>query len=210
MEASVAATPASEAPPEQLSEAETAALAALVVALLGGMAGAAFVGYASSLLAPLGISAAAVAETIALIGARELPAIAGEGVAARQIRRTAYARRAAYLLNASRRLDVPEDRHLAAVQAERRYLAAHLDAERLRIEAAVRVDEAAGRYGLTLGWRSVRDERTTRGCRQAHGRNFRADRPPTVEGQPVFPGMLHGGACRCEPGPPWPDGELMG
>lgn len=207
----VAATPPAQPPPEELTPEEIAALSALVLALLSGMSGAALIGYAGSLFAPLGIAPAAVAEAVAFTtsAAALLPPLEDGGQAVRQVARTSRARRAAYLLKASRRLDVPEDRLIATRLAERRYLGQHLDAERRRVDAADRVDVAAGRWGPVLGWRAVNDARTTEGCRGAHGKNFRVDEPPRVEGQPVFPGQLHGGACRCEPGPPWPGGELL-
>jgi hypothetical protein len=88
-----------------------------------------------------------------------------------------------------------------ALEKERRYFAQHLNAERSRLEAARRVDQVAARLGTTtLGWHAVNDSRTTSECRAANGHNFDVVRPPAFG----YPGTLHGGTCRCKPGPPFP------
>jgi hypothetical protein len=127
------------------------------------------------------------------------------GPAGEWTRRTYPARQAAYLLTAARRLavDVPN------IEAERRFTAQHLTAETTRVQAAIVVDRLSSIHGRVLGWNSVRDEITTPGCRAAHGRNFLAAAPPMIEGLPSFPGTQHGGACRCQAVPPWPQGELL-
>jgi hypothetical protein len=51
-----------------------------------------------------------------------------------------------------------------------------------------------------LGWYAHPDDRVTPECKAADGANFRADVMPMIG----WPGTLHGGTCRCKPGPPWP------
>jgi hypothetical protein len=92
-------------------------------------------------------------------------------------------------VNAVRRLV----RDPSSIAAERRYLAQHLNAERIRKEAAAQVDEARGKYGDILGWKAQMDERTTPECASANGTNFHALVPPAIG----YPGTLHGGTCRC-------------
>jgi hypothetical protein len=118
-------------------------------------------------------------------------------------------RRAAYLVNAVRRLapavasgDV--DRIVRAERAEDRYFAAFLEAERRRGVAASAVALVASQYGigpdgeLLLGWLAVRDNRTSADCRWAHGRNFNALVAPRLG----YPGTVHL-ECRCRPRRPW-------
>lgn len=102
------------------------------------------------------------------------------------------------------------ERSTARVQAggdparEDRYIEQHLDAQARRREAAKRVDleavkpdnvtdEPAGRVILT--WRAHPDDRTTPECAAADGAWFYADTPPVIG----YPGMPHGGTCRCWP-----------
>jgi hypothetical protein len=128
------------------------------------------------------------------------------GPASAWVRRTSAPRRAAYALAAARRLAAREP----DVDAERRYLAAHLAAERGRADAALRADAMVARFGPVLGWHAKQpfDALTSPGCRQRHGQNFSPARPPIVEGRPALPGMVHP-SCRCSPGPPWPGGRLL-
>jgi hypothetical protein len=123
------------------------------------------------------------------------------GPAGRFIRRTSVARRAAYILAAARRMAVAEP----DLEAERRYLAQHLSAERGRDEAAARVDQASSLYGPIVGWVSRKDDRVTPECAAAAGWNFRAAKPPVIG----YPGTLHGSTCRCVAGPPFPGGRLL-
>lgn len=114
--------------------------------------------------------------------------------------------RAAFIRNASRRISTrlrggasPAD----AVTAERRYWALHERARRSRQDAANEVAQASAKYGYTgnvplLGWYTHKDDRVTPECAAAEGANFRADVMPMIG----WPGTLHGGTCRCRPGPP--------
>lgn len=118
-------------------------------------------------------------------------------------------RRAAYLVNAVRRLapavasgDV--DRIQRAERAEDRYFAAFLEAERRRGVAASAVALIASQFGinaqgeLLLGWQAVLDNRTSADCRWAHKRNFNALVAPRIG----YPGTVHLD-CRCRPRRPW-------
>lgn len=225
-------------PPGQVSEG--AVLAALtLLALTPNLPGRQLAAAAEALLAPLGVAAeAARAAAMLAFGApllsAEIPADVRPGPALAFTARTSPARRAAYLLNAARRIDgaygrvVPQMRaaeSLAGVgdeadaqklreraardarfeERERQFLAQHLAAERARAEAAERVDAAAQSFGSVLGWRSRRDDLVTPECREADGKSFRAERPPAIG----FPGTLHGGACRCIPVAPTAGADFL-
>lgn len=122
--------------------------------------------------------------------------------------------RAAFIRNSARRMSVrmrggasPAD----AVAAERRYWAMHEQARRSRQDAANEVAQASAKYGRTdagvplLGWYTHKDDRVTPECAAAEGANFRADVMPMIG----WPGTLHGGTCRCRPGPPHLDGDSV-
>lgn len=96
----------------------------------------------------------------------------------------------------------------APEQAEARFLEQHLDAQQKRREAARRVDVEARKPGqvtddgdagegprIILKWRAHPDDKTTPECAAADGAWFYADTPPIIG----FPGMPHGGTCRCWP-----------
>lgn len=209
---STAAPPARQASPQAPGQAppssgtEQAALAALVVILLAGLTPAQAAAYAAKLAAELGVTAAALTAAVRLLGphAAVTPpnvAHAGNEPAAAWVAATAPVRRAQYLVAAARR------QHQVDAATERRYLQQHLDAERVRVEAAGKADTMARLLGATtLGWYSMMDARTTAGCREMNGRNFDVRHPPVVEGRPALPGSVHG-ACRCRPGPPHPVAE---
>lgn len=196
MEASQAQT---QSPPRQ---PDAGTLGALAVILLSQQRPDAMAQLAEPLLASLGITAEATAAAIGLLwptiehdvaGALEAPTSALSHTL-----RTQVARETAYVVNAAKRLTATRD-----LTAERRYLGQHIAAERGRRDSARAVDAQAERHGPELGWYSVRDDRTTTGCRAQHGRNFNASTPPLVEGRPAYPGTVHL-HCRCRPGAPFP------
>lgn len=88
---------------------------------------------------------------------------------------------------------------------EERWIQQHLDAQEKRRKAAERVDAEAGKPGqvtdrpgagrVILKWRAHPDDKTTPECRAADGAWFYADTPPIIG----YPGMPHGGTCRCWP-----------
>lgn len=107
-------------------------------------------------------------------------------------------------------------------EAEERFLEQHLDAQQRRRQAAERVDAEAAKPGhvvdgtpdlprpiriegaegprihgprVILLWRAHPDDRVTPECRAADGCWFYADTPPIIG----YPGMPHGGTCRCWP-----------
>jgi len=114
-------------------------------------------------------------------------------------RRQAVMYRAAYIRNASQRIQRDLDDGLPLEDArvkERRYMVLHSAAQQQRENAARRVAAASKQYGPTLGWYSRRDARTSEECRVAHGHNFEALVVPVIG----YPGAVHT-HCRCWPGP---------
>jgi len=94
---------------------------------------------------------------------------------------------------------------LDGVSRETRYFGQHRDAIWARAKAAMAVDMAALEHGLLLGWYTHLDDRTTPECRDADGKNFRADAMPLIG----YPGTVHGGTCRCTPGAPFADAATL-
>jgi len=96
-----------------------------------------------------------------------------------------------------------------AKKLEARYFEMQIRAEERRMRAAAGQDMAAmlnddrKPEGL-LGWRAVLDDRTTAECRDAHGKNFRADKMPAIG----WPGSVHV-HCRCSAGPAIPGAPLL-
>lgn len=178
-------------PQQQLSEEEVLAL--IVVVLLSGQATATTAGALVPPLRALGIPFQPAVDAISLALPHFEPEPEVTGPASRWRRRTEVVRRAQYLVKAAQRL-----MRGGTLEAERRYLEQHLAAVRARQQAVSFVDAEARRFGPVLGWYAIRDGRTTAECRAAHGANFSAASPPVVG----FPGTLHGGTCRCRPGPP--------
>lgn len=186
------------------TQPDAATLGALVVILMSGAPAAAMASLAVPLLAPLGIGAAEATEAIGLVWPLlehdVATATSAPQSALSYTLRTQVAREAAYVVRAAQRLVATRD-----LAAERRYIGQHLAAERGRRDAARAVDSVAARHRGEVGWYSVRDDRTTDGCRGQHGQNFNAATPPFVEGRPAYPGAVHL-HCRCRPGPPFPVG----
>lgn len=199
---------ATRPPPQQQPDhsARDAALAALVVAILSGLTAQQLATYALAVLEPLGLGPDAIRRAVGLLAPHLEPPDAAAFGALGWVEQTSAARQAAYILNAATRLDAATE--FQAVRDEQRYLHQHIDAERGRRDAARRVDQAAKRFGPVLGWYSIVDPQTTHGCAQAANRNFRADRPPLVEGRPALPGSVHP-YCRCRPGAPHPGATML-
>lgn len=195
------------APPPKRPEAQgqddanTAALGALVLILLSDLTPEDAADRALPTLIALGRSEESVRAAFDLLVPNvHPPALIPAGPASGHVARTEAAFQAAYISEASKRLTLNGN-----IDAERRYLAQHLDAARRRREAAETVDRVASRFGPVLGWYAVNDRRTTAFCKAASGHNFHAARPPRIG----YPGSLHGGACRCVPGPPHPGAALV-
>lgn len=106
-----------------------------------------------------------------------------------------------------------------AIENESRFQEQHVKAQKARAEAARRVAEEAAKPGaytvqpvdpadgdqpngeglkprVVLAWVAHQDDRVTPECAAADGCWFYADTPPVIG----FPGMPHGGTCRCTPG----------
>lgn len=145
------------------------------------------------------------AEELALLPRTGEPAV-------RVLRQTAIAnafRRAAYLVNAARRMTPAvasgDPNEIAtARKREEQFLLAHQEMERRRNEAGRQVAEAVEGLApnekgeILLGWRSRRTNRTCPTCRKAHGRNFNALVRPKIG----YPGEVHLW-CECKPRKPW-------
>lgn len=203
------AAPREQAPqPAQQPPPDHAVLTAIIVLLLAGLALDVLARRLALLLAPLGIPAAAVAGVLGILGTPGIsfsigpsePDASPPGPAAAMLGRSGVARRAMYILAATRRLTSGE-----ALNTERRLYEAHRRAEQKRLAAAGAVDDVAGQFGAVLGWHARMDDRTTPECRRAHGNNFLAAVPPLIG----WPGTRHAGNCRCVPGRPWSDGEML-
>lgn len=191
-------------PPE---DPDAAAVAAVLAVVGAGYVGTAAAGKLASILRPFRISPRAT------MAAWELAF--GKGIiggpyprrsARSQTVRLQLQRSARYLIQAAKRLQlgINQGRLREALAAERRWAVAHLQAQRNRQRAAATVDAEAAIRGLVLGWHARNDKITSRECRAAHGRNFRADQMPAIG----YPGMVHP-HCRCVPGPAWPSGAMM-
>lgn len=122
--------------------------------------------------------------------------------------------RAAFVRNAAKRIAARTRAGLPpadAVGPERRYWLLHEKARRARQVAADEVAKASAAVGRQadgvplLGWYAHPDDRVTPECRKAGGANFRADVQPMIG----WPGTLHGGTCRCVPGPPFETADTV-
>jgi hypothetical protein len=189
---------------EQADEVQKqAAIVAVTLLLLAGLSQTALVQGLISILVPLGVPAAVIGRLVSIVtfaGLSFSPPPATAGPVRTTMLRGAVARRAMYFVTASRRMATG-----GSPTAEARLFGAHLAAERRREKAAEQIDTAAAQFGDTLGWKAVLDDRTTPLCRAAHGRNFSAAKPPEIG----WPGIAHGGNCRCRPRAPWPNGSML-
>jgi hypothetical protein len=189
-----------EPPPEQ---DQTVAKVAAVLA--AGAAADIMLGQLWRILRPLGYRRDGVGLALRLSdsGNRPLPGRGGgPSDVGRAQRRRELAFRAAYLLRAAARLtaSLGDGASVAeALTAEKPNWKAHVRARASRLAAAQTVADTAELNGPLLGWYAHPDDATTPECHAANGANFRADTPPLIG----YPGMPHGGTCRCQPGPPY-------
>lgn len=176
--------------------------AALITAIAGAMVvGASAQATAQTLASVVGIPAPSL--LIAILIARSETVTYGiatlpSATAASESQRLEAVYRAQFVLASSRRVHAAKQRGVpeADIRAqEQRYFQQHIDAMKNRRDAATKVDSAARRYGTTLGWYAVLDNRTSKECREAHGRNFDATRRPAIG----YPGAVHP-HCRCRAG----------
>lgn len=123
------------------------------------------------------------------------------GPAGTAIARMESSYRAAYLVNASRRIMVSLKTGdlKSALSAEVGYFKMHLQATAKRKAVGVQVDQQVAQHGKTLGWKSVMDSRTSAECAEMDGENFSVDDPPDIG----WPGTVHL-HCRCRAVAPFP------
>lgn len=214
-----AATQAPRAQQDQAPSQEKLT-AAIIAALASAMTAEAIVAALRSLFRAAGIGAAALTAVAAMIASWAPDVIEGIGPATRWAVRTNAMRRARFFLAACRRVQAAaaearsreesvKDAILAAIATERRFMAMHAGASSQRVAAASRVDGMAATYGNLLGWQATLDAKCSPGCAKASGKNFRADRPPIIEGHPSLPGTVHGASCRCMPVRPFRDAPVL-
>lgn len=199
------AEPEQEQPPPSAAEQAVIAALAILLASAGSMAPAAILLALLRILRPFGIDRAPAWTAFKIVRSVPRPRIwrsfgVRPGPAARAARAQEATYRAAYLLNASRRLQAAvaagEDLG-AALNRERAYATAHQRAAQNRAQVASDVDDSSRLWGPVLGWYTVLDDRTSKDCRRANGKNFLAAVPPRIG----WPGSVHP-HCRCRPGPP--------
>lgn len=215
-----------QAPPQQQQDdgLDDAALAVAVAALLTAMlaTGAAVAGVAAAvgmLKARFALSHAAVQALGAVLGmvlAQPHPVTGVIGPASEQTSRMNAARRAQYVLAASKRVlgaarqaRAKGESVTGAVRQqmarERKFFEQHQAAMWQRATAAGKIDLEAAVHGPLLGWYAKHDKRTTAECLKADRHNFYVTRPPDIG----LPGIGPHAGCRCEAGPPWPNGKLL-
>lgn len=203
--------PAPTVPPVPAAGAAGTALAAsLAATFAAGLTGVALVAACKKILVAAGVSAVIIGFLVLYaftsVPAHESPFPAGP--AEEEQIRLGAAYRAWYIVNAVRRLERAEakgpEAFVKAREREAQFFQWHLRAMHNRVNSAAAVDDAAGRYGLLLGWRAVMDVRTTLECRAANGKNFRADKEPVIG----WPGSVHP-HCRCVPVGPFPGAPVI-
>lgn len=150
---------------------------------------------------PVSRAAVLAACVLADHGTAHQPRMVGSTSGVRAQRRLEAYFRAAYIINAAKRLtaavkagQAPND----ALRGERRFWRMHEQARKRRMAAVKVIADKADLYGDLLGWYTIRDGHETPECKAAAGSNFRLSDPPAIG----LPGTLHGGTCRCEGGPP--------
>lgn len=215
---------AQQPPPQQQGDGlDDAALAVAVAALLAGLTvSGAYAASAAGMLALLKarfrLSSAALqalGSVLSMVTEHPATVSGGNGPASAQTRSMNAARRAQYVIAASKRVlgaarearakgeSVP-GAVADALATERRYYQLHLAAMKNRANAAAETDKAAAKYGKLLGWNAVLDGHTSPECRSANGWNYYASSMPDIG----YPGGVHD-ACRCSPSAPHPGGKLL-
>jgi hypothetical protein len=195
-------------------------IAVIVAALAAYVTAKALAGALRAPFKAAGISGTALSAAASLVASLPQEAMKGTGPAQRNATRTNLLRRASFFLNAARRTQAAivaarsqNQPVIGAVRdaltAEKRYLAQHVDASATRVKAAAAVDKLAAVHGNLLGWQATKDPKCTPGCAFSSGKNFRADRPPIVEGHPAYPGSVHGSSCRCVPVAPFKGAPVL-
>lgn len=218
---------AQQPPPQQQQQddgLDDAALAVAVAALLAGVAvtasyAAGVTGMLAALRARFALSSAALqalGAVLTLVTEHPHATTGVIGPASAQVSRMNAARRAQYVVAASKRVlgaareaRAKGEPVIAAVQAqlgrERKFFEQHQAAMWQRSTAAGNIDLEAATHGPLLGWLATLDSRVTVECKKASGRNFYVSPPPYIG----LPGIGPHFGCRCRAVAPWPDGKLL-
>lgn len=115
--------------------------------------------------------------------------------------------RAAYLLNASRRIQTGLNKKQpvkVALTQEETFYRQHEAARRNRLESATKVLAASRAFGPLLGWYVNPLLQNEIECLTANGHNFYAEQGTLIG----YPGSVHP-HCGCQAGPPIPGGGLV-
>lgn len=192
-------------PPQDDGLGDTALVVAIAALLAGAAVTAAYVTSVAGMLAVLkarfALSAAALqalGAVLTLVTEHPTPLTGIIGPASAQTSRMNAARRAQYVIAASKRVlgaarearakGLPvRDAVRAQLERERRFYELHQAAMWNRARAAGQTDMAAAEYGDLLGWNTVIDDHTSLECKVANGKNYRASRMPKIG----FPGAVH-------------------
>lgn len=208
--------PGQQPPPQDDDGLDDAALAVAVAALL--LTAISVVALIAAIRIRFALSAIAwraLGAVLTFVMASPPPVTGVIGAASEQTARMNAARRAQYVLAATKRVIVAVrearskgqpagDAIRAQIAREQRWYAAHQAAMWNRAAAAGRVDMAAAEHGNLLGWYSVLDSHTSAECRAADGKNFYATAIPDIG----LPGAVHP-RCRCFPGPAHSGARLL-
>lgn len=189
-------------PQQDQSATEEEIAAILAVLAIGAAVDATAKALAGVLLIPVNIAGAFLAG----IGAEALKSFThptGQGSARALAKKANLRYRAAFIINALRRIAAAPD-WKTALKREIGFWKAHTRASTRRMTVARRIDASRKLYGDMLGWYATMDERTSSECRAADHRNFEALQPPVIG----FPGSVHP-HCRCLPGPPIPGAKMV-
>lgn len=211
--------PGQQPPPPQQDDddgLEDAAMATAIAALLlTALSATAVIAALQIRFALSALAWKALTAVLAFVMAHP-PVVTGVvGAASAQTSRMNAARRAQYVLAATRRVTAAArdarakgepmmDAIKAQIAREQRYYSQHQAAMWNRASAAGKTDMAALEHGNLLGWLAKHDAHTSAECKAASGKNFYASAMPDIG----FPGSVHP-SCRCEPVAPWPGGKLL-
>jgi hypothetical protein len=205
--------------PQQQEDSDGALIAAIIAAFLLFHTAGAITGRLRKPFARIGVGPAALKAGVGLVLSMPQQPMEGTGPATRFAVGQNELRRASFTLASVRRIQQAADEAKAqgepvipaigqALKAEARWFSAHVAASQNRIAAAMAVDGMVNVYGNLLGWNAIKDGRCSPGCRNASGKNFRADQPPMIEGSPSLPGAVHP-ACRCFASGPHPGAPVI-
>lgn len=195
-------------PPESAapSQSDNRTIAAIAAILATGLPIAMAGSYVVSALTAAGVTVAAATAAWRLLSATLTVPSGPLGPASTRIAATEASYRAAYLLNASRRIMISlKTGDLSqAVANERQYFKLHLGATAKRQSVGDQVDQMVALHGDQLGWKAVMDSRTSAECAEADGSNFDVTDPPLIG----WPGSVHV-HCRCKAVAPYTDAPSL-